>query len=198
MDALLERTFDAEQRHFWFRGFKRFVAPVSLQKRPRARRIPGCWTPAAAPAPTFLSSSSTARRSAWSSTGEGCEFGHARGLPRLDAGQRHGSCHFRLIDGRRAVVRRALLPRTRRRKRRRLREMYRVLRPGGALIVNVAAMHMLKGDHSVLGGEVHRYRKRELRTSWSAPDFWCVASPTPTRSCFPSRRRCGAASDCAA
>ena len=41
--------------------------------------------------------------------------------------------------------------------------MYRVTRPGGFLIVNVAAMQSLRGDHSVLGGEVQRYSRASLR-----------------------------------
>ncbi len=41
--------------------------------------------------------------------------------------------------------------------------MFRVLRPGGCVVINVAALDMLKGDHSALGGEVRRYTKRELR-----------------------------------
>ena len=54
--------------------------------------------------------------------------------------------------------------------------MFRVLRPGGSVIVNVAALDMLKGDHSALGGEVRRYTKtgaagqaRARRISGAAP-----------------------------
>ena len=42
-------------------------------------------------------------------------------------------------------------------------EMFRVLKPGGTLIVNVAALESLRGNHSVLSGEVRRYSKRDLR-----------------------------------
>src|SRR5512132_2093761 len=42
-------------------------------------------------------------------------------------------------------------------------EVFRVLRPGGQLIVNAAAMEMLRGNHSVLAGEVRRYSRRSLR-----------------------------------
>ena len=44
-----------------------------------------------------------------------------------------------------------------------LMEMYRVLRPGGQIIVNVAALKALTGNHSALGREVRRYSRDELR-----------------------------------
>ena len=40
--------------------------------------------------------------------------------------------------------------------------MYRVTKPGGWLLVNVAAMEMLRGDHSVLSHEVRRYSRQGL------------------------------------
>jgi SAM-dependent methyltransferase len=47
-------------------------------------------------------------------------------------------------------------------ERRAMAEMHRVLRPGGGLIVNVAAMGILRGDHSVLSGELRRYSASSL------------------------------------
>jgi SAM-dependent methyltransferase len=41
-------------------------------------------------------------------------------------------------------------------------EMYRLTRPGGYAIVNVAAMEILRGDHSVLSHEVRRYSRATL------------------------------------
>ena len=50
-------------------------------------------------------------------------------------------------------------------------EMFRVLKPGGALIVNVAALDMLKGDHSVLVSEVRRYTRDRLQSKLRGAGF---------------------------
>jgi SAM-dependent methyltransferase len=52
-----------------------------------------------------------------------------------------------------------------------IREMFRVLRPGGAAIVNVAAMESLRGDHSVLSREVRRYTREDLRSRLQRAGF---------------------------
>jgi ubiquinone/menaquinone biosynthesis C-methylase UbiE len=44
-----------------------------------------------------------------------------------------------------------------------IHEMFRVLRPGGHLVLNAAAMDLLKGNHSVLALEVRRYSRHSLR-----------------------------------
>jgi len=41
-------------------------------------------------------------------------------------------------------------------------EMFRVLRHGGFLVLNAAAMDLLKGNHSVLANEVRRYSRASL------------------------------------
>lgn len=42
-------------------------------------------------------------------------------------------------------------------------EMWRVLKPGGGLVVNVAAMPVLHGNHSILSAEVRRYTRSGLQ-----------------------------------
>ena len=56
-------------------------------------------------------------------------------------------------------------------ERRALAEMHRLLRPGGALIVNVAAMPVLHGDHSRLSTERRRYTKPLLRARLEGAGF---------------------------
>jgi SAM-dependent methyltransferase len=160
VDALLEQTFNAEQRHFWFRGFKRFVAPLLRQAtagltHPRLLDA-GCGTGTNL---IFLRryGSPYGLELQW----RGLRFGHERGLPRLTQGT---VTALPYVDSSMDVVVSFdvlyCLPSPA--EKAALFEMYRVLKPGGALIVNVAAMSMLKGDHSVLGGEVRRYSRPEL------------------------------------
>ena len=40
-----------------------------------------------------------------------------------------------------------------------LREMARVLKPGGSVVLNVTALDLLRGDHSDVWGELRRYTK---------------------------------------
>ena len=50
-------------------------------------------------------------------------------------------------------------------------EMYRLLKPGGFAIVNVAAMPVLRGDHSVLSREIRRYSRADLRARLERAGF---------------------------
>lgn len=169
MDALLERTFQAEQQHFWFRGFRRFVGPLLTQAtegRTNARLLDaGCGTGANLP---FLQEYGTpfGLELYW----RGLRFGRERGLQRLTQGS---VTHLPFATGSMDVVLSFdvlyCLPAPE--ERAAISEMYRVLRPGGALIVNVAAMAMLRGDHSMLGGEIRRYSRGELRDKLQGAGF---------------------------
>src|SRR5262249_29592217 len=53
-------------------------------------------------------------------------------------------------------------------------EMFRLLKPGGHVIVNVAALPFLKGDHSVLSRERRRYTRESLRRLLEGAGFTIV------------------------
>ena len=162
MDALLERTFEAEQHHFWFRGFRRFVAPL-IEEATAGRSNPrlldaGCGTGANLPLLQHYGTT-FGLELFW----RGIRFGHDRGLPRLIQGSvthlPFGNESFEVVlsfDVLYCLETPA--------EQSALQEMFRVLKPGGFAVINVAALEILKGDHSALGGEVRRYTKRELRT----------------------------------
>jgi SAM-dependent methyltransferase len=52
-----------------------------------------------------------------------------------------------------------------------VREMWRVLKPGGVALFNVAALDILKGSHSTLTREVRRYTPERLRSRLVAAGF---------------------------
>lgn len=161
MDRLLEATAHAEKRHFWFRGFRRMVRPFI------ARAVAGM------PAPRLLDCGC--------GTGHNLgllgEFGHATGFDLtwtgLSIARNRGAS--RIV---RAGVGDVPFPDSSfdavtsfdvlycletDLERRAVQEMWRVLKPGGGLVVNVAAMPVLRGNHSILSGEVRRYTRAGLR-----------------------------------
>lgn len=183
MDALLERTFHAEQRHFWFRGFRRFVAPLIEQAtagRSRARLLDaGCGTGANL---AYLHRFGIAF--GLELFARGLQFGHARGLPRLMQGS---VTHLPFADASLDVVLSfdVLYCLENPAEQAAIREMFRVLRPGGSVVINVAAFNILKGDHSMLGGEVRRYTKRELRDKVERAGFQVTRLTYTNATLFP-------------
>ena len=161
MDRLLEATARAEREHFWFHGFRRFVAP--LLERAAAGRGPlfsldcGCGT----------GNNLALLR----------QYGHAVGIDLTFSGLKYATSRgdhsvaqasatelpfpgeiFDLVSSFDVVY---ALPDEA--EKAAFAEMFRVLKPGGCLVLNVAALPALRGNHSVLGGEVRRYTKERLR-----------------------------------
>jgi SAM-dependent methyltransferase len=183
VDALLERTFEAEERHFWYRGFRRFVAPLIQEatagiEHPRLLDA-GCGTGAHL---RFLANYGTpfGLELFW----RGLQFGRARGLARLTQGSvtalPFATASMDVVLSFDVLY--CLHPSD---EKAALEEMRRVLRPGGAVIINTAAMEMLKGDHSILGGEVHRYSRAELRNTLAAAGFSVKRITYTNASLFP-------------
>jgi SAM-dependent methyltransferase len=161
VDQLLRATARAQSRHFWFRGFRWFVAPLvrtALAGRLDARILDaGCGT------------------------GRNLEFlrryGTVYGLDISEVGLSiaRDARHGKLV---RASV--AAVPLTSERfdlvtsfdvlyslgqadERAAMAELHRLTKPAGFVLINVAAMPILRGDHSVLSHEVRRYSRRALR-----------------------------------
>jgi SAM-dependent methyltransferase len=172
MEHLLRATARAEARHFWFRGFRSFVTPLiarAADGRSDLRLLDaGCGTGANV---DLLQ-----------------RFGRAFGFDFSETGVRLGreAGRTRLA---RATVTAAPFPSgvfdvvtsfdvlyslQDDEERAALREMYRLLRPGGYAVINVAAMEMLRGDHSVLGREVRRYSRGVLRNHVTDAGFTVV------------------------
>lgn len=158
MDALLEMTRRVEATHFWFRGFRRFAAPV-LQDITDGRRDLrlldcGCGT-----GNNMSLLAPYGRPFGFDLTPRGVAYARAAALPvvRADITRIPYASHtFDVVtsfdvlpcvpDDRQAV-----------------REMARVLKPGGRLLLTMAALERLRGDHSETAVELRRYTKATAR-----------------------------------
>ena len=168
MDRLLEATARAERIHFWFRGFRRFVEPLIAGATRRARPDIldcGCGT-----GHNLRMLRKYGRAYGIDLTWAGLQYARGQGerqVARASAAQlpfpdaRFGLVtSFDVIYSLEDAVERAAIA-----------EMFRVLQPGGTLILNVAALDVLRGNHSVLSGEVRRYGKEDLRRRLEAAGF---------------------------
>ena len=160
MDRLLEATARAERDHFWFRGFRRFVEPMvaaAVAGRPVNILDCGCGT-----GHNLTLLRRYGRAYGIDLTWAGLQYAHVQGERRI---ARATAANLPFADGLFDLVTSfdVLYAFNDEMERAALNEMYRVLRPGGQIIINVAALNFLKGNHSVLGGEVRRYDRAELR-----------------------------------
>ena len=166
MEHLLRATAKAEARHFWFRGFRAFVTPL-IHTAVAGRVNPllldcGCGTGA-----NVDLLSTYGRAYGFDLSGTGLQIGREAGRTRLarasvtDAPFPSGA--FDLVTSFDVLYALDDEP-----ERAAIAEMFRMLKPGGYAIVNVAAMNLLRGDHSVLGHEVRRFSRRELRAHLEA------------------------------
>ena len=169
MDDLLRATARAEERHFWFRGFRWFVAP--LLRRALAGTRPGRILDCGCGTGSNLSLLG--------------RFGTAYGFDVSQVGLDIGRSL-----GRRGLVRASvtaapfaggsfdvvtsfdvLYALGEHDERAALAEMFRLTRPGGLAVINVAAMNVLRGDHSVLSHERRRYNQASLRQAVTQSGF---------------------------
>ena len=155
-DELLEHTRRAEAGHFWFRGFRRFLRPVLRQlaaERGDLRLIDcGCGTGANLSllrtyGQTFafdlLAGTSGAARVARIVRADITEIPFGTGVFDVVTAFDVLQCVERDVD---AVT-----------------EMARIARSGGALVVTLAALDVLRGDHAEAWNERRRYTPSKAR-----------------------------------
>ena len=161
MDRLLEATFRAERDHFWFRGFRRFVSPLlaqASQGRSDLRLIDcGCGT-----GNNLRLLQPYGQAFGFDLTKSGLAYARGSGLERVAQASVDAipfpSAAFDIVTSFDVLY---CLPEPV--ERAAVAEMWRVLTPGGAAIINVAAMTILRGNHSVLSAELRRYSRAGLR-----------------------------------
>jgi SAM-dependent methyltransferase len=183
MDRLLEATYRVEQRHFWWTGLRAFARPLvaaATAGRPNPRILDcGCGTGA-----NLVMLGEYGRASGFDLSWRGLEFAQQYGQRRVA----HASmtripftdATFDLVTAFDVLYSLAEPD-----EAAAIAEMRRVLKPGGTLIVNVAALSLLRGNHAVFGAEVRRSTRRRLRTVLGRAGFEVTRLTYTNASLFP-------------
>lgn len=160
VDRLLELTYRAEQSHFWFRGFRQYMRPAL------ARATAGVSSPRILDCGCGTGSNLEMLR----------PYGRAVGFDLTRIGPAFAREHGHSV----AQASIAQIPFTDSTfdlvtsfdvfqclpdaaEQSAIAEMARVLKPGGWMLLHVAALEVLHGRHSVLSEEVRRYTPSRLR-----------------------------------
>jgi len=152
MGDLLELTGRAEATHFWFRGFRQYFAPVihDLAASRRDLRLIdcGCGT-----GYNLSLLRPYGQVFAFDLTAEGARRAGASGRPIVRADMEHIPFASESFDIATSFDVVQSVPDD----RKALREIARVLKPGGYAVLNVTALELLRGDHAEVWGELRRY-----------------------------------------
>lgn len=169
MEHLLRATARAEARHFWFNGFGYFVVPLLRKATEGGRNLRlldcGCGT-----GRNVALLGRYGRAYGFDLSAVGLQIGREAGRTCL---ARATVVSVPFPDNAFDVVTSfdVLYSLETADERAAVAEMYRVTRPGGVVLVNVAAMESLRGDHSVLSREVRRYSRSSLSSLLTGAGF---------------------------
>src|ERR1041384_2633907 len=160
MDNLLDLTSRVEATHFWFRGFRRFVAPAiaELAGPRRDLQLLDCGCGTGHNIATLLRP--YGRAFGFDLTPAGLMHARAAGIPLARANLSaipFQSGRFDLVtsfDVIQYVDADAAA----------MKEMARVLKPGGGLVVTATALDVLRGGHAGTWPEVRRYTTGRMRS----------------------------------
>jgi SAM-dependent methyltransferase len=152
MDRLLELTDAAQASHFWFAGFREFLQPAvrDVVNGRRDLRMLDCGCGAGH---NLAMLAPHGRVFGFDLSAGGLALAQRRRHPLAQADATHlpyATGSFDLVTS--FDVMQCVPDDTGA-----VREMARVLRPGGTAIITVAAFDLLRGDHSVVWNEVRRY-----------------------------------------
>jgi len=157
MDHLLELTGRAEATHFWFRGFRQFVSPLLAQLAAGRRNLRlidcGCGTGnnlrLLAPYGRAVGFDVTLGGSIATRWGRPSAQADITRIP-FASGVFDVATSFDVLQCIEAddVA---------------LREMARIIKPGGAVVLTLAALDVLRGDHAEAWHEVRRYTPSSAR-----------------------------------
>ena len=160
MDAALELTSRVEAAHFWFRGFRRFVAPAIAESAAGRRNLTlldcGCGTGYNLAALLRPYGSAFG----FDLTSTGLQYARDSGLPVACADMRSIPFQssrfdivtsfdvFQYVEDDYAVM----------------KEIARLIKPGGRIVVTASAMKSLRGGHAGTWPEVRRYSIGRMRS----------------------------------
>ena len=183
MDRLLEATRRVEQSHFWWIGFRRFFEPhiAAATRGVQGARILDCGCGTGANL-ALLGRYGKAFGFDLSPTGleYSRDYGESRVVNASITNVPFASETFHLV-----TAFDVLYSLSEEQEACAVDEMFRVLRPGGTLLVNVAALSILRGNHSVFGHEVRRSTRRRLRRVLSRAGFTVERLTYTNASLFP-------------
>jgi SAM-dependent methyltransferase len=158
MDRGLELTSQAEQTHFWFRGFRQFVAPAVERLAAGRRDLDlidcGCGT-------GFNLSllRPYGRVRGFDLSPVGLAYARARGAPVV----RGDISRIPFASNRFDIATSFDVLQCVEHDEAAVREMARIVKPGGGVVLTLAALDALRGDHAIVWHECRRYTPRRAR-----------------------------------